>query len=39
MDRRAWWATVVHGVARRQTRLSDEHYLLQLDFYFLQNDI
>ena len=38
MDRGAWWATV-HGVAKSQTQLSNEHYLLQLDFYFLQKDI
>ena len=24
MDRTAWWATV-HGVAKNQTRLSDQH--------------
>ena len=23
MDRGAWWATVVHGVAKSQTQLSD----------------
>ena len=31
MDRRAWWATV-HGATKSQTRQSDFHLLLQLEW-------
>ena len=31
MDRGAWWATV-HGVAKSQTRLSDQHFICNGNF-------
>ena len=31
MDRGVWWATV-HGVAKSQTQLSDQHILMSSEF-------